>query len=221
MATPSKPADNHRSAPHQSDHKPAPPAQHQPDHKHDQPDHKPEPRKPSARHGAPPVVAPRFAVLTDAASLFKNGHRIAKEGDPPEKWITMGRLGDGTAVYQMPMTPEIEQEIRSGQYYLAEGLEGEEAEPPPAGPPVVVDVPHAQGTATVGSTLTCTQGNWTNVPTNKTYQWLHDGAPITGATAAAYTILAADVGGMISCEVTAVNAAGQATSISNEIGPVA
>jgi hypothetical protein len=164
-------------------------------------------------------VAPLYAVVTDAASLFKNGHRIAKEGDPPEKWISMGRLGDGTPVHQMPMTPELEEEIKSGSYYLAEGVD-EHAEAP-AGPPVVVDIPHAQGTATVGSTLTCTQGNWTNTPTNKTYQWLRDGTPIAGATASSYLLIAANVGGMISCEVTAVNAAGQASSTSNEIGPVA
>ena len=204
---PSKPADNHKPAsqPAPSDHRSAP---HAPA--------KSEPPKPTTRSG--PAVTPLYAVLTDPASLFKNGHRIAKEGDPPEKWISMGRLADGSPVFQTPMTPELEQEIRSGSYYLAEGIS--EGGTPPPGPPVVVDKPHAQGTATVGSTLTCTQGNWTNTPTNKTYQWLRGGTPIAAATSAGYVLVADDLGAMMSCEVTAINAAGQASSTSNEVGPV-
>jgi hypothetical protein len=89
------------------------------------------------------------------------------------------------------------------------------------GPPVVVDKPYVGGVATVGSTLDCTQGNWTNVPTNKVYQWLRSGTPIDAATTASYLLVADDVGAMMSCEVTAINASGQASSTSNEVGPVA
>ena len=202
-ATPSKPADNHKSAP------PPAPA------KHEEP-HKPDPPKAAARSG--PTVTPRYAVANDAAALYKNGHRIAKEGDPPTKWMSMGVTGDGTPVHQMPLTPEIEAEIKSGQYYLAEGIT--EGGTPPPGPPVVVDIPHAQGTPTVGSTLDCTQGNWTNTPTNKTYQWRRGGTPIAAATSAGYLLVADDVGATMSCEVTAINAVGQASAVSNDVGPV-
>jgi hypothetical protein len=84
-------------------------------------------------------------------------------------------------------------------------------------PPVVVTAPHATGTATVGSVLSCTQGTWSYAPTHYAYQWLRNGGNITGATAATYTLAAADSSNSISCRVTATNPAGSASSVSNAI----
>ena len=81
-------------------------------------------------------------------------------------------------------------------------------------PPVNTAVPAVTGTATVGSTLTCTQGTWSYVPTNYTYQWKRGVTPITGATNSTYVIVAADQTNALSCVVTATNAAGS-TSISS------
>ena len=69
--------------------------------------------------------------------------------------------------------------------------------------------------------MTCTQGTWTNSPTGYAYQWLRDGAPIGGATAASYTISAADVGRNLACMVTATNAAGSGQATSAAVVPVA
>ena len=66
------------------------------------------------------LVKPVMLAPDDAWSLFYNGHKIAKNGDPPERWISMGRLGDGTPVLQQLMTPEVEQAIKTGQFYLVE-----------------------------------------------------------------------------------------------------
>jgi hypothetical protein len=151
-----------------------------------------------------------------AESLFKNGHKIAKDGDPPSKWISMGRLGDGTAVMQTAMTAEIKAEIEAGSYYLADGLV-DEAEP--SGPPTNVDVPHVTAT---GALANCTMGNWTGSPTSYAYAWQRDGAPIAGATSADYTMVAADSGKQIGCIVSAANAAGGpvAAPLSNTVvGP--
>ena len=79
-------------------------------------------------------------------------------------------------------------------------------------PPGVVDVPYASGTGAVGSTLNCTMGNWTNVPSSYAYQWMRDGGAIETAAAADYTAVADDVGHSLSCVVTATNAVGATTA---------
>jgi hypothetical protein len=81
-------------------------------------------------------------------------------------------------------------------------------------PPVNTAAPAVTGTATVGSTLTCTQGTWSYVPTNYAYQWKRGVTAITGATNSTYVIVAADQTNALSCVVTATNAAGS-TSISS------
>jgi hypothetical protein len=96
---------------------------------------------------------------------------------------------------------------------------GAEARPPDAGadvgPPTCVDVPQVQGTGTVGSTLTCTMGNWTGMqaePHSYAYQWLRDGAAPIGAGGTTYVVVSADVGHSLTCRVTATNPLGSAQS---------
>jgi hypothetical protein len=84
-------------------------------------------------------------------------------------------------------------------------------------PPVNTTVPAVTGTGAVGDTLSCTQGNWTYVPTAYAYQWLRNGANIAGATAATRVLAAADSGTNVSCRVTATNAAGSTPIVSNAI----
>lgn len=62
--------------------------------------------------------------------------------------------------------------------------------------------PAVTGTATNGSTLTTTNGTWTNTPTF-TRKWLRDGVFIATQTGTTYVLVAADVGHKISVEVTA------------------
>ena len=157
---------------------------------------------------------PQYPTLAPGAAypLFYNGHRIAKQGDPVDKWISMGRTGDGTPVVTSPMTKEIEDAVKNGEYYLAEG------EPPPkaaAAPPVNVDVPYVEA---MGQTASCTMGNWNGEPTSYAYAWQRDGMAISGATAASYPMVAADSGKAIGCIVTATNSAGStAAPLSNTI----
>lgn len=86
-----------------------------------------------------------------------------------------------------------------------------------AGVPVNTALPAATGVGTVGSTLSCTTGTWTNTPTSYAYAWLRGATPIAGAIAATYVLVAADSGTNVLCRVTAVNAAGSATASSNAI----
>jgi hypothetical protein len=92
--------------------------------------------------------------------------------------------------------------------------------------PVRVGDPVVSGTARVGSTLSATQGQWSNSPTSFAYQWVRcptsggnptgsDCAAIGGATAATYQASTADVGRRLRVRVTATNADGSATAASN------
>ncbi|MFJ9313990.1 CHAP domain-containing protein [Pimelobacter simplex] len=63
--------------------------------------------------------------------------------------------------------------------------------------------PVVSGTPKVGVALKTTAGSWSGSPTGYAYQWLADGAAISGATATSYTPTAAVLGKKISVRVTA------------------
>ncbi|MET4703696.1 5'-nucleotidase C-terminal domain-containing protein [Frigoribacterium sp. UYMn621] len=66
-----------------------------------------------------------------------------------------------------------------------------------------VTPPSISGTAKVGRTLTATPGSWSVASPTLAFQWNREGAPIGGATAAAYTLVPADAGAAITVTVTA------------------
>lgn len=74
--------------------------------------------------------------------------------------------------------------------------------------PVNTVLPVISGTTRVGSQLSTTNGTWNNSPSGYTYQWQRDGTNIGSATANTYTLVSADFGAVITCEVTASNAGG-------------
>ncbi len=63
--------------------------------------------------------------------------------------------------------------------------------------------PRLQGGAVVGRTLRTDGGRFSVDDVERSYQWLRDGAPIEGATAATYRVTAADAGARLSVQVTA------------------
>ena len=86
--------------------------------------------------------------------------------------------------------------------------------------------PRISGAATVGATLSATQGSWANTPTSFAYQWVRcprsggqpngsDCAVIGGATTSSYVVATADVDRRLRVRVTAANADGSATAASN------
>ena len=102
---------------------------------------------------------------------------------------------------------------------LAAGiLTGNEATPPEGGgggegeggatAPTNTTVP---AVTQAGTTLTCTQGEWTGEPTSYAYAWKLDDAA-AGSDAATYEALPEDVGKSATCTVTATNAAGSAAA---------
>ena len=94
----------------------------------------------------------------------------------------------------------------------------------PTGPvPVNTVAPVISGTPTVGQTLSCPTGTWTNSPTSYTYHW-HDGSVYLQEGASnTYVLAAGDYNKTIGCAVVAINAAGSSGQVasSNMLGPVA
>ncbi len=85
--------------------------------------------------------------------------------------------------------------------------------------PANTTLPQISGTPSVGQTLSCSQGSWTNFPGSFGYQWLRDDAAIaTAATGVDYTVSAADAGHHLSCQVTAGNSAGSVMATSAAVG---
>jgi hypothetical protein len=78
-------------------------------------------------------------------------------------------------------------------------------EPPFGTPPVNVDVPYAQQE---GGSLTCTMGNWSNVPTGYHYTWWQDGTMEIGTDSNVLDLVSSDAGHTMTCVVQAYNAAG-------------
>jgi hypothetical protein len=104
---------------------------------------------------------------------------------------------------------------QAAEQYADAGAEARPpVEPAPTTPPTCVTAPYLGGTGAVGQTLTCTMGTWTSMeaePHSYAYQMLRDGVTPIG-DAAAYTLVAADVGHSITGVVTATNALGSAQS---------
>ncbi|MDF1602434.1 CHAP domain-containing protein [Nocardioides sp. YIM 152315] len=73
--------------------------------------------------------------------------------------------------------------------------------------------PTISGAARPGRTLTVATGSYRPRDASTAVQWLRDGQPIAGATAATYTLAAGDLGSRISASVTASRAGYAATSL--------
>jgi len=86
--------------------------------------------------------------------------------------------------------------------------------------PVNQTRPVISGTAAVGNVLSCSQGTWTNSPTGFTYAWIRDSSTVVGS-ASSYTVQAADAGHVLTCSVTASNAAGGTTAVSDPVSVAA
>ena len=90
--------------------------------------------------------------------------------------------------------------------------------------PVNTVAPVVSGTATVGQTLSTTDGTWLGAPAPTfTYQWQRTGVDIGGATSSTYVLVAADYANTIRCVVRATNSVAPAgvTANSNSTASVA
>jgi len=143
-----------------------------------------------------PSPVPREAVVTDPPELQQAEY-------PPDilpvyvaKLYGVSHAPGDPETYPPPPPPPTD--IASGEQPII-------PQPPPAtAPPVNDDVPVITQD---GDTLSCTMGNWQNVPTAYAYQWKLDGTDVTGA-GDMLGVTSGDIGKTASCVVTATNAAG-------------
>jgi hypothetical protein len=76
-------------------------------------------------------------------------------------------------------------------------------------------LPSISGNLVVGSVLTSSTGTWSAVGTiGYTYQWKRNGSNIVFQTSSTYTLVQADAGQTITCEVTATTVVGSANATS-------
>jgi surface antigen len=82
-------------------------------------------------------------------------------------------------------------------------------------------LPTIEGTPEVGSTLTAAAGTWTPSGVTLKYQWLRDGAIISGATSRTYRITTDDVGHELTVSVTGSKSGFASRTASSEpVGPI-
>lgn len=85
-----------------------------------------------------------------------------------------------------------------------------------ASAPANAVAPAITGAATVGQTLTTSNGTWTGSPAPTfTYQWQRTTTNIGGATSSTYVVQSADLNNTLRCVVTATNPIGVVSANSN------
>lgn len=93
--------------------------------------------------------------------------------------------------------------------------------PPEFYKPANVVVPSINGSMQVGQDISVMAGTWNANPAAEySYQWKRDSQPIVGANGPMYTLVADDVGAMITCTVVAFNSEGSSQRTTAGEGPV-
>lgn len=137
------------------------------------------------------------------------------------QWTRAGvNIGGATSSTYVLVSGDVASAIRcvvtgTNTYGTATGVASSNAITPAI--PVNTVAPAVTGTTVVGQVLSCTTGTWTSTPSlTYTYNW--SGAGTNGGST--YTSVAGDVGNNITCTVTATSVNGQASQISNSVGPI-
>lgn len=126
--------------------------------------------------------------------------------DPTQYKLTFCTAHPGTGAPDPTATPQ--KWVGNTECFLLTRAIAPNQEP---NPPGNTSPPTTSGGQTVGSTVTCGPGGWTNNPTGYSFQWYRDGTAIQGATSSSYTVTTADEGAILTCTVTAYNGGGSTT----------
>lgn len=144
------------------------------------------------------------------------------------QWLRNGQSIQGATTATYTLTPsDLDARISVTVTGSKDGYEpvsktsAETAAVAPLGAPVATVQPSISGTAVIGKVLTGKPGAWSVDGLAFSYQWLRNGAPISGATKATYQVTSADSGKSLAVRVTASRAGyadGTATSTSVTAG---
>jgi hypothetical protein len=143
------------------------------------------------------------------------------------QWLADGTVIDGATDATLTVTPDLVDAVLavrvtgSRAEYQTTSVDSADTAAVVASPVAFTTAPSIGGTLAVGQTLTADPGTTVPVAEELSYQWRRDGAPIDGATAATYVLVADDLGADISVTVTASNAGyADGSEISPARGPV-
>ena len=168
----------------------------------------------------PPAVAPVNTVAPSVTGAAKVGEVLAAE---PGTWDTEGLtfayqwLRDGeaiagaTASVYSATEDDLAESVAVRVTATKTGRPDGKATSAPVvvglgDAPTVVEAPVISGEPEVGEQLSVSEGTWSTEGLAFTYQWARDGAPIDGATGAAYTVVEADRDRVVGVLVTATKA---------------
>lgn len=116
-------------------------------------------------------------------------------------------IADATATTFTPTEAQLDQRLTVQVTAHADGYEPITASSSGTSPVLLGQAafttgPSLTGTALVGRTLSASPGEFTPTGATPRYQWLRDGAEISGATSRTYTLRPADVGHRVAVRVT-------------------
>ncbi len=103
----------------------------------------------------------------------------------------------------------------AGQVSNATAFEVQGAGGPSTPLPVSLAPPSIVGTPRAGELLACGVGTWANSPSSFGITWLRDGQTVGGGSG--YVATVADIGHLLTCRVSASNAGGAGTAVSDVV----
>jgi len=174
-----------------------------------------------------PVATSEVPVISGSATVgdtlsATTGSFTGEELTYTYQWLLEGvPITGAKAASYVPTTPDIGKPLsvvvtatNPGGVVSETSTSTPAVKPAVAAPVATASLPQVSGPTIAGDTLSATTGSFTGEELTYTYQWLLDGAPISGATAVTYVITSADVGHQLSVLVTATNAGGEASQTS-------
>lgn len=141
------------------------------------------------------------AALSYSATGLPDGLEI----DPATGVVTGAFSAPGASVVTVTASNQAGEAVGAFNWLVEEATVVEA--PENTAPPSII------GAAVIGETLNVEPGTWTGAP-DFAFQWLRNGAPISGATGAAYVLAASDDLAEIAVRVTATNESGSAAAAS-------
>jgi len=173
------------------------------------------------------AISPLGQLYTTVAapSSFSNGFGVSPRGE-----LCVGstaivnylegipRLANGAVRTQLDVVPAATDPFLGGlRIGPVGGVYLSSAVPSILAPPENTVLPDVTGTNTLGSTLTCSTGTWTNSPSAYAYQWFQNNTPLIGQTLNTHVITSGDISSTLICRVTATNVVGGNQAFSNPI----
>lgn len=165
-----------------------------------------------------PVLPGTFTQLTSPAVLGSprvgvalsatTGSWAPKPATVAYQWLADGVAIPGATGTGFTPTPDqfgkqLSFQVTASRPGYTDGVATTALTPPVAAGHVAnTAAPTVGGTAWLGRTLVATAGRWSQPSDTVTYQWLRDGTPIAGATAARYTLVEDDVAHRVAVRVT-------------------